>query len=297
LPEGDREEFMSQKAKNRAEVFAARATQEADIRDAVFSVSRMMDAEFALKRARHIVLKPNFVVAEDWRNGTVTSTPVIMATAAYVRAVNPAARITVGEGGFTTQTAEAFDMNGIMQACKPLGIDVVDFNADERVPVEIPGARALKGTIYLSRVAVECDCIISLPALKTHSMAVTTLSMKNFMGTMSNKSIMHSNLHEKIADLYSYYGSKAPYAIIDGFVGNEGYECSANPMHHGIILASTDFVALDTVGSYMMGQDLATCKYLAAGAQRGFGEADMAKIVVHGTDPAACVKRYKLGRS
>ncbi len=287
---------MSQKEITRAKVFASLVVREEAIHDAVFSIAKLLGVDGTLKRARNVVLKPNFVVAEDWHQGTVTSTPVIMAVAAYVRTVNPAARITVGEGGFTTQTEEAFERNGLTQACKTLGIDVVNFNADDRVPVEIPGARALKGTIYLSRVAVECDCIISLPALKTHSLAVTTLSMKNFMGAMSNKSIMHSKLHEKINDLYSYFKPKAPFAVVDGFVGNEGYECGANPMNHGILLASTDFVALDTIGSYLMGQDLASCKYLTAGEQRGYGCADMAQIDVSGIDAAALVKKYKRGK-
>ncbi|MBN2149943.1 MAG: DUF362 domain-containing protein [Candidatus Lokiarchaeota archaeon] len=287
---------MNHKRQARARVFATCVTREEAIEDAVHSIVKMLGVEDALKRARHVVLKPNFVVAEDWHNGTVTSTPVIMAAAAYIRGVAPGARITVGEGGFTSQTAEAFERNGVFRAFKPLGIDVVDFNADERIPVEIPGARALKATVYLSRVAVECDCIVSLPALKTHSLAVTTLSMKNFMGTMSNKSIMHSRLHEKINDLYSYFRPKAPFAVVDGFVGNEGYECAANPVNHGIILASTDLVALDTVGSYLMGQNLSACKYLAVGAARGFGESDMARIGVHGIDVAARVKRYKRGR-
>ncbi len=287
---------MSQKENARAKVFASLVAREEAIQDALFSIVKLLNVDVTLKRARKVVLKPNFVVAEEWQHGTVTSTPVIMAAAAYVRAVNPAARITVAEGGFTTQTEEAFERNGIPRACKPLGIDVVDLNADERVPVEIPGARALKGTIYLSRVAVECDCIISLPALKTHSLAVTTLSMKNFMGTMSNKSIMHSRLHDKINDLYSYFKPKAPFAIVDGFVGNEGYECAANPMHHGVLLASTDFLALDTIGSYLMGQDLSSCKYLAAGAQRGLGCSDLAQIDVLGIDAAAQVKKYKRGK-
>ncbi|MEX2683353.1 MAG: DUF362 domain-containing protein [Candidatus Sigynarchaeota archaeon] len=288
---------MSQTQKVNARVYAARVPSESAIHDGFLSIVKSLHVDGTLKAARHVVLKPNFVVAEDWHNGTVTSTPVILAAASYIRAVNPAARITVGEGGFTTQTTEAFERNGIFQACKPLGIDVVDFNADERVAVEIPGAKALKGTIYLSRVAVECDCIISLPALKTHSMAVTTLSMKNFMGTMSNKSIMHSRLHEKINDLYSYFRPKAPFAVVDGFIGNEGYECAANPMHHGLLLASTDFVALDTVCSYLMGQDLASCKYLAIGTARGHGESDLTRIHVDGIDIAAHVKKYKKGKA
>nr|MDO8083931.1 DUF362 domain-containing protein [Candidatus Sigynarchaeum springense] len=288
---------MGQKSKTHASVHATSVSSDAAIQDAFFSIVKPLGIDETVRLARHVVLKPNYVVAEDWHNGTVTSTPIIMAAAAYVRSINPDARITIGEGGFTTQTTEAFERNGISQACKPLGIDVVDFNADERVPVEIPGAKALKGTIYLSRVAVECDCIISLPALKTHSLAVTTLSMKNFMGTMSNKSIMHSRLHDKINDLYSYFRPKAPFAVVDGFIGNEGYECSPNPMNHGVLLASTDFVALDTVGSYLMGQDLASCKYLAIGTARGFGESHMARIEVHGIDVAAHVKKYKKGKA
>ncbi|NMC04886.1 MAG: DUF362 domain-containing protein [Candidatus Lokiarchaeota archaeon] len=288
---------MTRAKSDHADVFATKVSVEDDIHDAIFSIARQTGRDETLRRARHVVLKPNFVVSEDWHNGTVTSTPVILAVAAYVRAVNPAARITIGDGGFTSQTTDAFERNGLYAVCKPLGIDVIDFNADERVPVEIPDARALKGTIHVARVAVECDCIISLPALKTHSMAVTTLSMKNFMGTMSNKSIMHAKLHVKIADLYSFFRSKAPFAIVDGFIGNEGYECAANPMHHGVLLASTDLVALDAVGSFLMGQDLAACKYLAEGEQRGLGIADMARIEVHGIDPGACVKQYHRKRS
>ncbi|HME53566.1 MAG TPA: DUF362 domain-containing protein [Candidatus Lokiarchaeia archaeon] len=276
-------------------VFGSRVFAEQDIIPAVQALVKNLHVDEVLQHAAYVILKPNYVVSNEWHTGTTTSPLLIEAMILYIRGVAGNARIAVGEGGFTYETRQAFENNGLPGLCEKYGVDLIDFNHDEPVTFRIDDARALKGKIAIAKEAVACDCIISLPALKTHTMAVTTLSMKNFMGTLSHKSIMHSQLHEKIVDLYSYYRSKAPFAIIDGFIGNAGSEVSSNPMNHGIFLASKDFVALDTIGSYVMDQDLAKCKYLGIAQQRGFGISDMDRIAVEGIDPQQCVIRYKPG--
>jgi len=276
-------------------VLGTRVTAEQDIIPAVQSMVKRLDIDDILQHASYIILKPNYVISSEWHSGTTTSPLLVEAMIQYVQGVTGDARIAVGEGGFTYETRQAFENNGLPALCNKYGVDLIDFNHDDSVTVQIDGARALKGKIGIAKEAVACDCIISLLALKTHTMAVTTLSMKNFMGTLSHKSIMHTRLHEKIVDLYSYYRPKAPFAIIDGFIGNGGSEVSSNPMNHGLFLASKDFVALDTVGSFVMGQDLDACKYLGIAQEHGLGQAEMKSIDVHGIDPNECMLRYKPG--
>ena len=276
-------------------VFGSRVFDEADIIPVVRSMVKNLGVDDILQHATYIILKPNYVISNEWHTGTTTSPLLVEAMIQYIQDVNGHARVVVGEGGFTHETMQAFENNGLPALCEKYGVDLIDFNRDTPVQVKIAGAGALKGKIDVAKEAMACDCIISLPALKTHTMAVTTLSMKNFMGTLSHKSIMHSRLHEKIVDLYSYYRFKAPFAIIDGFIGNAGSEVSSNPMNHGIYLASRDFVALDTIGSFVMGQDLTTCKYLGIACERGFGQANLDKIDVEDIDIHECILHYKPG--
>nr|MDO8108723.1 DUF362 domain-containing protein [Candidatus Sigynarchaeota archaeon] len=276
-------------------VFGDHVSDMKDVPEAMHSLIKRLDIDGILQHVKDIILKPNYVIAEDWHQGNTTSPLVIESVIQYVKAASPRARVTIGEGGFTNETNRSFEINGLPELCKKYGVGLIDFNSDDKVTIQIPGAKALKGNVDIARHAFECDCIISLPALKTHTMAVTTLSMKNFMGTLSYKSIMHSRLHEKIVDLYSYFRAKSPFSIIDGTVGSEGSEIAGNPMNHGLLLASRDFVALDTVGSYLMGQDLAACKYLTIAEARGFGIATMKKITVQGLDVEKNVKHYTPG--
>lgn len=276
-------------------IFGSRVISENNIIPALQSLVKNLDVDDILQRVKYIILKPNYVISNEWHSGTTTSPLLIEAIIQYIQGVTKNARISIGEGGFTHETRQAFENNGLPTLCEKYGVDLIDFNRGKSVSVHIDGAQALKGKINIAKEAVACDCIISLPALKTHTMAVTTLSMKNFMGTLSHKAIMHTRLHEKIVDLYSYYRPKAAFAVIDGFIGNAGSEVSSNPMNHGLFLASKDFVALDTIGSFVMGQDLAACKYLSIAQERGFGISDIDRIDVQGIDLRECVLQYKPG--
>jgi uncharacterized protein (DUF362 family) len=155
----------------------------------------------------------------------------------------------------------------------------VDLNEDEKESVKVKGALSLK-EVNVARTARSVDCLISVPTLKTHSMAVTTLAMKNCMGCILPKGIMHSSLHKKIADLAGLINPKL--SVIDGIVGAEGNEISGSPVPMGLIIAGTDYVAVDTVGSAVMGYSAEECEYLQYGAQKGLGTCNLSEIDVVG---------------
>ena len=87
--------------------------------------------------------------------------------------------------------------------------------------------------------------MINVPKLKIHGSAKVTLSIKNLMGAILPKSIMHNRLDEKLVDLTSFLRPKL--SIIDGTVGCERNELSGNPVPMDVIIGGRDIVAVDVV--------------------------------------------------
>jgi uncharacterized protein (DUF362 family) len=192
----------------------------------------------------------------------------------------PPINIIVGDGGYPSLTKSAMKTNDV-DRLKKYGIDVRDMNDDSFEVIEPKKPFALK-KVNFSKIALEIDCIISVPSLKTHGWAVTTLSLKNIMGLILPKGIMHSKLHEKIADLASIVREKMHLSIIDGIIGSDGNEEGGSPVKMGLIMASTDPVALDTVGSRVIGYTEKQVDYLRFAEKKGLGNCDLTKITVLG---------------
>ncbi len=251
------------------------------------------DTEFVYRtlkqvKARHflsgnekkILIKPNWVCDDLSTSGNVTSTDTLEGIVKFL--VNdarvPPNRLFIGDGGQDKSTQRAMDLNDVFRLEK-YGISLLDLNKDERIDgVEIKNSLALN-SVNLSKTAWDADCIISVPSLKTHSMASTTLTMKNLMGTIIPKGIMHSRLHEKIADLTSLFRSKMKFQVIDGIVGSDGFEIGGHPVTMDIIVLGSDPIAVDSVGSAIIGYHP---RYLKIAEKKGLGTADLKKIDIFG---------------
>jgi uncharacterized protein (DUF362 family) len=154
-------------------------------------------------------------------------------------------------------------------------------NRDPRINIKIPNSLALK-EVGVARTVLESTCIINVPKLKVHHMAVVTLSMKNLMGLILPKNIMHGRLHEKIVDLSSVFKDTVKVNIIDGLVGGEVDETSGSPVKMDLIIAGQDMVAVDTVGTAIMGIDPRKVKYLTMAGEKGMGVSNLDEIQVIG---------------
>ncbi len=163
------------------------------------------------------------------------------------------------------------------------GVKVIDLNSDDEIvnDVKIPNPLTLK-TVNIAKSAMDASCIISVPSLKTHSMTWTTLTMKNLMGTINPKGIMHSRIHQKIADLASLFRPKMKFQLIDGIIGSNGFELGGKPIRMDLIIAGEDPVALDRVGSEIMRRDIAQVKYVKYAEEKGLGISDLEKIEIVG---------------
>ncbi len=152
--------------------------------------------------------------------------------------------------------------------------------------------------------------IISCAVLKTHLLAVATMSVKNMaLGAplhsvpgetpWMDKRKVHPNVREGNLNMLLIAQRLRPnwgLAVIDGFEGMEGNGPEhGTPVPSHLAIASTDYVAADRVGLAAMGIDPDWVGYLTFASQLGLGQYDLKKIDLVGEATIASVeKKYKL---
>ena len=111
--------------------------------------------------------------------------------------------------------------------------------------------------------------MISLPILKDHSFTVTTIAMKNMFGIAPapfyqgtwNKSQLHSpSTHQSVVDVCLY--KKPDLSVVDAVEALTGMHLSGKGRKLGLVLASFDPVAVDAVGSELLGHEAERIEYL-----------------------------------
>lgn len=231
----------------------------------------------------HILIKPNWIIAEHYSRGNVTSTETMAGIVKYLieECFIPPKNIIVGDGGYPSETEKTIELNEVSRLKTEFGIEIRNLNNEKMIEKHPLEPFALK-SVNIAEIAEKVDVIISVPSLKTHSMAITTLSMKNLMGSILPKGIMHSKLPMKIADLCSLFRSKMRLSIIDGIIGSDGMEEGGNPVKMGLIIISEDPVALDAVGSAIIGYPPSDVPYLSFAEKKHLGTADLNKIEIIG---------------
>jgi uncharacterized protein (DUF362 family) len=83
-------------------------------------------------------------------------------------------------------------------------------------------------------------------------------------------------------------------SVIDGFQGMEGEgPADGEEVNLGIAIASTDFVAADSLAATLMGFDPEEIGYLFYCWQKGLGEIDVSKMSVIGETVESCIRPFK----
>lgn len=253
----------------------------------------LIRADKILEKYNKILIKPNYVNDSDPSTGVTTDPKIVRAIIEYLlekgRRIDD---IAVAEGGMVSyDTIETFKKVGLLNEISGLGVKALDLNAGPHIDIDIPGAKSLKKA-RVSRHFLDYDCILSVPKLKVHCWSLTTLSMKNMMGAIMPKGIMHDDLHQKIVDLNRAIGPEL--TLIDGILGCQRHELACDPVNSNVLIAGEDFVATDTVGSYLMGLDPENIPYLSIANRSGLGINSLDKIELLGDDIEDLRKNYKM---
>ena len=211
-----------------------------------------------------IIIKPNLTNSQQ--PPVTTNVGVVEAVYNYCTS-HCKAEVAIGEGCGDGVTQDTFDANGYTELSRQYGIRLIDFNKEKTVVVKRRDTLQLK-EFHIPEV-VRNALVISVPTLKDHDFTVTTISMKNMFGIASapfyrgkwNKSKLHSpSTHKSVVDVCLY---KSPQlCVVDASVTLTGSHLSGTKKKIGLILASFDPVAVDAVGSQLMGHNPRKIEYL-----------------------------------
>jgi len=256
--------------------------------DMTVEALEMIEADEVLPKKKPVLIKPNYINAEHPSTGITTDSRVIEGVVKFLKQ-HHMKDVVIGEGSGFADTFEAFQVAGIDAVAEKWKVNLLDLNKDEFVEVKPTNPLALK-KVKIAKTALE-STIISVPKLKPHRLAGVTLSLKNMMGAVTPKGSIHNPLSEKIVDLASII--KPNIAVIDGIIAGEGHETSGNPVEMNLVIAGTDPVAVDAVGTAVMGIPPEKVKHLRLAEERGLGTCDLKRIEILGEPIEKVKKKFK----
>ena len=139
----------------------------------------------------------------------------------------------------------------------------------------------------MSKTIQQCDKLISVAPLRTDRKAGVSLSIMNYRGIAPN-GFSTGEPEEVAVDLFSFH--PADYAVVGGSWGIEG---DGESVHHNVVIAGANAVAVDAVSAAVMGFDPSAIRHLRLAERKGFGGWDTDVVWTRGNEIEAARRRFK----
>ena len=272
---------------------------------------------------RRVIIKPNNV--STTAQLAATHVEALIGILDFLKSINKLDNVVIAESA-TAPTMQGFQNFGYTTLVDKYKVKLVDldqekfqtimaFNETDAMPHPVRVASMLANQ--------EDNYIISACMLKTHNYAVATMGIKNIIlgsalklpslnagrggrggrgggGGGSDKPTLHGGgSHGININLAMLAPMLHPsLTVIDGFDGMEGNgPMSGTKVDHRVCVASTDYLAADTVGAALMGINPMDIGYLSYLASAKVGESHMSKMEILGGSVEKLAKKYQLGPS
>ncbi len=262
-----------------------------------------------LKKSKEVYIKINGI---DFKKHTYTSPEVLEAVILYLK--KKGAKVYVMENSTQANlTRLVFTITGYKEICEKSGVNIIYLDEEDTKTFEFTGKPSVeedpKGynlkTFRLPETIVNImenrDKItyINIPKLKTHSMAVVTLGIKNQWGfpQHADRGKDHNyNLHSKLVDMYEFI--QPDITLIDGTEGTIHGHYPPTVWENklvipfNILIGGRDTLAVDVVGARIFGLKIEEIPHLKIAYERGLGEGNLNKIKVTGKNLENYKEKY-----
>lgn len=256
-----------------------------------------------LLRDKIVALHPNDTLAEKGDKTAVTQPDSLRAVLRYIKKFGPRELIVTGGSG-AGETDEIFRAAGLMEVVESEGVLFHDHNRPPFKEVMLdygshPEVFGPQKSIKVNARVLEYECLIALNQLKVHETATVTLALKNIAMSFPAADYYghprHTQKHKNhfFADMHSYIAAMAktfpiglaitvghPAMIGLGPIGGHTFET-------GLCIASTDALAADVAGAFLLGFRTQAVRHLWEAWKLGLGGADVDDFAY----PALDIKR------
>jgi uncharacterized protein (DUF362 family) len=239
-----------------------------------------------INKGSTVVVKPNAGHEGAPETSINTSPDMVRAVIEEVKQADPGRIILAESSAIGCDTMTCLEKSGIKKAAEDAGVDEIrDIKNDpDLVEKTIDNPTSAITSVQLPRFLLEADHIINVPIFKSHVSMVFTCALKNLKGVVQDMHhfVMHTtNLAAAMMDLGAVF--QPDLTIADLIHPMEGFgPHSGTPADMGVVLASTDMVALDATACRLAGLDTNKVDYFEAARQKGLGRFDEADIELRG---------------
>jgi len=175
----------------------------------------------------------------------------------------------------------SYKNSGIESAVKDAGGKIAPAHTEGYYQeISIPNGKSLTKAKE-HELILSADVFINIPVLKCHDGTRLTITMKNLMGNVWDRSIWHrSDLHQCIADFATI--RKPTLNIVDAYNvmkrnGPRGVSVEDVVLMKSLLI-STDMVAIDTAATKLFGLNPSDVRYIQLAADQKVGRMDLENL-------------------
>ena len=240
-----------------------------------------------IKSGDTVLIKPNILLAKKPEEAITTHPTLIEALIKSIKNVDAVPVVGDSPGGLVGNVKGHWRITGIKDVCNKLGVEILNFEASGVYEKKINGNH-----YHIAKPIFDVDFVINVPKIKTHGLTVFTCAIKNMYGSVPGLTKLNyhkqapkpSDFSSLVVDIFEL--SKPHLNVIDGVIGMDGSGPSGgNPKELGMILASTDAVALDSYICHILGKDPLKVPTNKIASKRGLGNVSINEMEVIGFQP------------
>jgi len=259
-------------------VVARNGDPETLVRRAIAALGGM---EKFVPQGASVIVKPNICVAYHTYEYAATTNPWVVGTLVKMALEAGARSVKVMDYPFGGSAAEAYVISGIQEQVQAAGGEMVAMSGFKYVSAQIPAGKWLKLTEVFDEI-LNTDVLIDVPIAKQHGSSRLTLGMKNMMGLVRNRSTLHGNLGQAIADLNTLI--KPRLTVVDAvriLMANGPTGGNLDDVKQlDTVVASADVVAADSYATSFFGMQPDDIQYIKFGAAMGLGRSDLSNMKI-----------------
>lgn len=240
-----------------------------------------------LKSSKEVYLKVNGV---HCKKNCFTNPEVLRATIECLYREGAEKVFVMEDSTIGNVTRLVFELTGYTKICKETGAKPIYLDEEKPETVTLCSGVSISVPKTITRIAENRGSIayINLPKLKSHNATVVTLGIKNQYGFLSHddrKKHHDTTIHSLLADLYHYI--QPNITMIDGInaVSGEMPITAFEDMQIrklDILIGGTDTLAVDVVGSKILGYTIEEVPHLKLAHDQRLGEGNLDNIVCLG---------------
>lgn len=259
------------------------------VNNAVKSLGSINDI---IKPNRKILIKPNLLSAYSPDQAITTHPEVVRALVRIVKLAGSTPVVGDSPGNLLNGIENIWQKTGMLDMAKEENVELVNFEKCGSIEVSVQHPTIKQ--ICVTKALIDCDAVINVPKLKTHTLMGFSCGVKNFYGVIPGTGKMEYHklapspydFSYLLSEIYRMVKEKLLFTVVDGIEGLEGNGPSLSGIkrNFNIVAASEDTVSLDVFLLHKFGFKLKNNILIKPLQEKNLGNVNLRNTIYIGDD-------------